>query len=101
MKLDTVTLKINTTHTFCHWERFAHAAETDVRRLYAVCDDNSDDSDLLSPNLNCDQSRKEGLFGQPKPGVDSNVSAWSRLSAAAVHTAVSPGFCTPTRRFQD
>ena len=25
------------------------------------------------------------------PGLDSNVSAWSRLSAAAVHTAVSPG----------
>jgi hypothetical protein len=31
-----------------------------------------------------DLSRKEGL-----PGVDSNVSAWLRSSAAAIHTAVS------------
>ena len=45
----------------------------------------------------------EGLRGHPRPGVDSNVSAWSRLSVAAVHTAVSPGVCTvtPTRRFRD
>jgi len=26
---------------------------------------------------------------------------WSRPPVVAVHTAVSPGFCTPTRRFQD
>ncbi len=70
-----------------------------------------------------------GNFGG-QPGVDSNVmmiilllflqkqslafavylfgigtllifSAWSRPSVVVVHTAVSPGFCTPTRRFQD
>ena len=44
-------------------------------------------------------SRKEGLCGQPRPGVDSNVSAWSRLSVVAAHTAISPGVCAPTRRF--
>ena len=74
--------------------------------------DDDDDDDLLSPtkykvqipgggDLNRDLSRKEGLRGQPRPGVDSNVSAWSRPSAVAVHTAVSPGFCTPTLMFQD
>jgi hypothetical protein len=64
------------------------------------CDD---DDDLLSPDLNRDLSRtrKEGLRGHPRPGVDFNVSAWSRPSVFAVHTAVSPGFCTPTRGFQD
>jgi len=36
----------------------------------------------------------EGLRGHPRPGVDSNVSVWSRPSIVAVHTAVSPGFCT-------
>ena len=36
--------------------------------------------------------------GHGKP-VDADVSAWSRLSVAAVHMAVSPGFCSPTRRF--
>jgi len=46
-------------------------------------------------------SRKEGLRGHPRPEVDSNVSAWSQPSVVAVDTAVSPGFCTPTRRFQD
>jgi len=40
------------------------------------------------------KSRKEGLRGQPKPGVHSTVSAWSRLSAAAVHMVVAPGFCS-------
>ena len=39
---------------------------------------------------------RTGLRGQPKPGVHSNVSAWSWLSAAAVHMVVSPGFCSPT-----
>jgi hypothetical protein len=58
---------------------------------------------MMSPDLNRDLSRKEGLRGQPRQGVDSNVSAWSQLSVAAVtvHTAVSPGICTPTRRFQE
>jgi len=58
---------------------------------------------IESVDLNRDLSRKEGLRGQPRPGVDShaNVSAWSRPSVVAAHTAVSPGFCTPTRRFQD
>jgi len=45
----------------------------------------------------------EGLRGQPTgswAGGDSNVSAWSRPSVVAAHTAVSPGFCTLTRRFQ-
>ena len=37
----------------------------------------------------------------PRPGVDSNVSAWSRPSVVAVHKAVSPGVCAPARRFQD
>jgi hypothetical protein len=54
-----------------------------------------DDDDLLSPDLNRDLSQKEGLRGHPRPGVDSNVSAWSRLSVVAVHTAISPGFCAP------
>ena len=53
-----------------------------------------DDDDLLSPDLNRDLSQKEGLRGHPRPGVDSNVSAWSRLSVVAVHTAISPGFCS-------
>ena len=50
---------------------------------------------FFSPDLNRDVSGRGGLSGQPKPGVDSNVSAWSRPSVVAVHTAVSPGFCTP------
>ena len=64
----------------------------------AIC---HDDSDLLSPDLKRDLSRKECLRGQPRPGVDFNVSACSQLSVAAVNTAVSPGVCTPTPRFQD
>jgi hypothetical protein len=58
-------------------------------------------SDLFSPDLNRDLSGKEGLREQPRPGVDSNVSASSLLSVVAVNTAISPGFCTSTRRFQD
>ena len=30
-----------------------------------------DDDDLLSPDLNRDLSRKAGLRGHPRPGVDS------------------------------
>jgi hypothetical protein len=45
------------------------------------------DYDLLSPDLNRDLSGKEGHADNP--GVDS------------IRTAVSPGFCTATRRFQD
>jgi hypothetical protein len=44
-----------------------------------------DDCDLLSPDLNRDLSGRGGLSGQPKRGVDSNVSAWSRLPVVAVH----------------
>ena len=32
---------------------------------------------------------------------DIIISACLQLSVAAVNTAVSPGFCTPTLRFQD
>jgi hypothetical protein len=51
-------------------------------------------------------TKRQSLTRTTQPGVDSNVSlsAWSRprlLSVVAVHTAISPGFCTPTRRFQD
>jgi len=56
------------------------------------------------PGLSRSGTWKEGLRGHPRslpPGVDSNVSAWSRPSVQVVavhwHTAVSPGFCTPTR----
>jgi hypothetical protein len=31
-------------------------------------------------DLKRDLSQKEGLSEHPKPGVDSNVSVWSRLS---------------------
>ena len=52
---------------------------------------------LLFSTQHTHLSRKEGLRGQPRPGVDANVSAWSesRPSDFAVHTAVSPGFFTP------
>ena len=63
-----------------------------------------DDDDLLSLDLNRDLSQKEGLRGHPRPGVDSNVSAWSRPSVVAAHTANLPGVCTLRRGgagFQD
>jgi hypothetical protein len=49
---------------------------------------------LLSTDLNRDS--KKVLRGQPRPGVDANVSAWSQLSVtvAAVLTAAPPGFYT-------
>ena len=41
-------------------------------------------------------SRKEGLRRQPRPGVDSNVSAWSRPSVCVFIPALTPF----TRRFR-
>ena len=51
------------------------------------------DYDLLSPDLNRDLSRKEGLRGQPKLGVDSN----SQILVSAVNCCQLPPF---TRRFR-
>ena len=65
--------------------------EKGKRKSTFHCEDQAnDDDDLLrhASDLNRDLSRKEGLRGHPRPGVDSSVSAWSRPSVVAVNTAV-------------
>ena len=79
-----------------HFEWQTHPPNQKVN-LNPSTDD--DDCDLLGPDLRPYHIRKdsEGVRGQPRPGVDSNVSAWSQLLfVVAVHTANSPGFCTPS-----
>ena len=76
--------------------------EKGKRKSTFHCEDQAnDDDDLLrhASDLNRDLS-----FTRTPQGVDSNVSAWSRPSVVAAHTANLPGFCTLRRGgagFQD